>query len=234
MAFRREHAGPAARATAGTMTALTRERLEALPRRRLHGGRNLTKAVVDAVEIDGRAIVLKDIAPRPWLVRRLLGPWQLDREARAYGALAGVRGIPAFVARVDRQAIAIEYVPGRSLATHRPGQLGSKFFDRLDRLLETIHTRGVAHGDLHRHDVLADAGGEPYLVDFSTSLVASAGCGALTRLLFRQMCRADRRSAAKLRRRFLPGSGASVPDRSGLYRVGGWARRVLDRLRRPG
>ena len=213
-------------------TPLTRQRLASLPRRRLHEGRNVTKAVVDLVEIDGRAIVLKDIAPRPWPVRLLLGPWQLDHEGRAYRALAGVSGTPAFVARVDRQAIALEYVVGRSLASFRPGDLKAEFFDRLDRLLDDIHARGVAHGDLHRHDVLAGPGGEPYLVDFSTSVVASPGAGALSRFLFRQMCRADRRSAAKLRRRFLPGSDAPVPESSGLYRVGGWARRVVHLFRR--
>jgi len=232
MAFRREHAGSTARAHADATIVLARERLASLPRRRLHGGRNFTKAVVDLVEIDGRTIILKDIASRPWPVRLLLGPWQLDREGRAYRALAGVRGTPAFVARIDRQAIALEYVPGRSLASYRRGELKADFFDRLDRLLDDIHARGVAHGDLHRHDVLAGPGGEPYLVDFSTSMVAAHGAGALARFLFRQMCRADRRSAVKLRQRFLPGSRAPVPERSGLYRVGGWARRIADRFRR--
>ena len=63
-------------------------------------------------------------------------------------------------------------------------------------------------------------------------MVAPHGAGALARFLFRQMCRANRRSAAKLRQRFLPGSRAPVPERSGLYRVGGWARRIADRFRR--
>ncbi len=232
MAFRRERDGATVRATAMTRTPLTRDRLAGVPRRRLHVGRNLTKAVVDLVEIDGRPIVLKDVGPRPWPVRLLLGPWQLDREWRAYRALAGLRGTPALVARVDRQAIALEYVAGRSLASFRPGELKAEFFDGIERLLDDIHARGVAHGDLHRHDVLAGAGGEPHLVDFSTSLVASAGAGALRRYLFRQMCRADRRSAAKLRRRFLPGSGARVPERPALYRIGRWARQVFDWLRR--
>jgi predicted Ser/Thr protein kinase len=232
MAFRREDEAPPVAAPAGAGAPLARDRLASLPRHRLHGGRNFTKAIVDLVEIDGRAIVLKDIATRPWPVRSLLGPWQLDREGRAYGALAGLRGTPAFLARVDRQAMALEYVPGRSLAMHRPGELKAEFFDRLDRLLDDIHARGVAHGDLHRHDVLAGPGGEPYLVDFSTSMIAAPGAGVLSRFLFRQMCRADRRSAAKLRRRFLPGSGAVVPERSGLYRVGGWARRIVDLFRR--
>ena len=213
------------------MPPLTRDRLDRLPRRRLHGGRNVTKAVVDLVEIDGRPIVLKDFAPRPWPVRFLLGPWQLGREARAYETLQGLRGTPAFLGRVDRQAIALEYVPGRTLASLRPGDLPVPFFDRLDLLLDEIHARGVAHGDLHRHDVLAGPGGEPCIVDFSTSVTAGQGASAWTRFLFDQMRRADGRSVAKIRRRLLPGSGTAVPGRRGLYRAGAWAKRLLGRLR---
>lgn len=213
------------------MPPFTRDRLARLPRRRLAEGRNFTKAIVDLVEIEGRPVVLKDFASRPWPVRQIWGPWQLDREARAYGILAGLRGTPAFLGRVDRQAIVLEYVAGRTLASLRPGDLPGPFFDRLDRLLEVIHTRGVAHGDLHRHDVLAGPDGEPCIVDFSTSVLGGGGAGPWNRFLFDQMRLADRRSAAKMRRRMLPGSGAEVPDRRGLYRVGGWARRLLNRLR---
>src|ERR1041385_5028360 len=165
------------------MTPITRHALQSLPRRRLHDGRNLTKAVVDLVEIDGRRIVLKDLSPRPWPVRLLFGPWQLDREESAYRRLAGAPGVPAFLARGDRQAIALEYVDGRSLAGVRPGELGPGFFDRLDALVRSLHARGVAHGDLHRHDVLTGPGGEPFLVDFSTSIAVSPDAGRLSRLL---------------------------------------------------
>ncbi len=204
-----------------------------LARRRLHGGRNVTKAIVDVVTLEGRHVVVKDVASRPWPVRLLLGPWQLDREARAYEALAGVLGVPAFLGRIDRQAIALEYVPGPSLASLRAGDLPASFFDHLDAILAQVHARGVAHGDLHRHDVLRGPAGDPFLVDFSTAVVARQGAGALTRCLYRQMCRADWRSAAKLRHRLLPGSAVAVPRRRGLYRFGGWLKRLLRLGRRP-
>jgi tRNA A-37 threonylcarbamoyl transferase component Bud32 len=211
---------------------LTRALLHDLPRHTLHRGRNLTKARIDRVEVEGRPIVLKDLAARPWPVRVLFGPWQLDREARAYARLEGVAGVPRFLGRVDRQAIALEFVAGRPLAGFRPGELPAAFFDRLDGILEAIHAAGVAHGDLHRHDVLVGPGGEPCLVDFSTSLVMARGDDPLTAFLFRQMCRADRRSAAKLRLRFLPGSAAPVPARPALYRLGRRLKRLLDLARR--
>ena len=216
----------------GRTGALTRDVLRGRPRRRLHSGRNLTKAVVDVVDFDGRAIVVKDMAPRPWIVRRLLGPWQMDREARAYEALHGVEGVPVFLGRLDRQAIAIEFIPGSDLAAVRPGDLPGTFFDRLERLVASLHARGVAHGDLHRHDVLRAADGRPFIVDYSTSIVVRARSGAWTRFLFGHMSAADRRSIAKLRRRFLPGAAVAVPERSGPYRAGPWLRRVLGLGRR--
>jgi serine/threonine protein kinase len=213
-------------------TRVTRARLAGLRRRRLHAGRNVTKAIVDLVELDGRDIVIKDVAARPWPVRVWLGPWQLDREVRAYGRLVGVPGVPRFLGRVDRQAIAVEFVPGGDLASARRGTLPAVFFDLLDGLVGRLHERGVAHGDLHRHDVISGPAGQPYVVDFSTAVVTGPACGPLTRLLFRHMRDADRRSVAKLRHRFLPDLPGTVPERRGLYRLGSALKRALGRTRR--
>ena len=101
------------------MEILTRDRLASLPRRRLHGGRNWTKAVVEVVVTGGGPIVLKDLAARPWPVRLLLGPSQLDREARAYCLLRDLPGVPRFLGRVDRAAIALEYIAGPDLGSVR-------------------------------------------------------------------------------------------------------------------
>jgi len=214
---------------------ITRTRLAGRPRRRLHAGRNLTKAIVDLVDVDGRDVVLKDVGGRPWPVRAWLGPWQLDREARAYGRLEGVTGVPRFLGRVDRQAIAVEFVPGGDLSSMRRGTLPAIFFDRLEVLVDRLHERGVAHGDLHRHDVIAGPAGQPYVVDFSTAVVTGPGWGLLSRWLFRHMRNADRRSVAKLRHRYLAGRADAVPERRGLYRLGSVLRRALGRARRgPG
>jgi RIO-like serine/threonine protein kinase len=132
---------------------------------------------------------------------------------------------------VDRQAIVLEYVAGRDLAAARPGDLPESFFDRLDLLLRSVHAAGVAHGDLHHRDVLAGPGGQPYLVDFSTSISVGPTPDPLLRLLFRQMCRADLRSVAKLRHRLLPGSGPGVPPPPPLYRIGRWLKRLVDLVR---
>ena len=211
---------------------LTRDRLALLPRRRLHAGRNPSKAAVDLVTIEGREVVVKDLAGRPWPVRVLLGPWQLDRETRAYRRLAGSPGIPGWLARPDRLSIALTFVDGRTLADARPGEIPPSFFDELERRVAEMHRRGVAHGDLHHRDVLAGRDGAPYLVDFSTSLTIGPRAGAVRRFLFRQMCGADRRAVAKLRQRLLSEPGRALPPRPALYRAGRAVKRLIDLVRR--
>lgn len=211
---------------------IPRSRLKDLPRHRLHAGRNATKAIVDLIEIDGRSLVLKDLSERPWPVRTLLGPWQLDREARAYRRLKGTPGVPRFVGRVDRQALLMEYIAGRDLSRLRPGDLDEGFFDRLEKLLELIHAKGVAHGDLNRSDVVAGEDGRPYVLDFSTAVLSARPDRFPRSLIFAQACRIDRRSLAKLRLRFLPTSSGPVPHRGSLHRFGRMLKSLFDRTRR--
>ena len=206
---------------------LNRKRIAALPRRSLRPGRNATKAEVSVVDPGETPFVVKDTASRSWAVRTLLGPWQLNREERAYRILAGTPGIPRLIGRPDRQSLALEYIPGRSLDTLRPGEVDGAFFDRLDNLLGMMHARGIAHGDLHHRDILLDAQGNPFVVDFATSLEAGAGANPLRRMLFKQMVKADLRSAAKLRQRLAPGSARALPARPLLYRVGVRLRKTL-------
>jgi serine/threonine protein kinase len=205
---------------------LTRTALAALPRRRLHAGRNRTKAVIDLVAAGDPPFVVKDVAPRGFLVRALLGPWQLSREVRAYERLAGVAGIPRLLGVIDRQAIALEYVEGRPLRDLPRGALPAEFFDRLDALLRAMHARGVAHSDLHRGDVMVGPEGRPYLIDFSTAWVVADAAAPQGRI-FTQCRLADLRSAAKLRRRYGPPGGPTPPERPELYRRLGALRRLF-------
>lgn len=198
---------------------LNRRGIAALPRRSLRPARNGSKAEISLVDPGETPFIVKDTASRAWAVRTLLGPWQLNREERAYRTLAGTPGIPRLIGRPDRQSLALEYIPGRSLDTLRPGEVDDAFFDRLDELLERIHARGIAHGDLHHRDILLDATGNPFVVDFATSLEAG-GANPLRRVLFKQMMRADLRAAAKLRQRLAPGSARALPPRPFLYRIG--------------
>jgi hypothetical protein len=214
--------------TAPGEVRLTRQSLAA-HRRRLHEGRNRTKAVVDRADLPGGPLAIKDVASRPWWVRSFLGPWQLRREVHAYRRLAGLQGVPRFAAVIDARAIAIEFIEGRPLKDLPRHTLDPAFFERLELLVRALHDRGVAHGDLHHGDVLADTHGLPFVIDFSTAWTVGRGAWWPSRLIFGQMRRADLRSVAKLRRRYARGGAPPPPPRPWLYRVGRRVRALLPR-----
>lgn len=89
-------------------------------------------------------------------------------EEGIYRALAGIRGVPRWIGSVRPGGYAIEYIqadPLDHLASPPPG-----LFDRLARLFEQIHARGVAYCDANkRSNILVDADGSPFLVDYQIS-----------------------------------------------------------------
>ena len=206
---------------------LSRGLLERLPRKSLHAGRNVSKASIDIVEHEGRALVVKDVAHRPFWVRSILGPFQLRREARAYRRLEGLEGIPSLVQVIDRRALALERIEGGAIRDVPRGTVPAVFFDRLQALVTAIHGRGVAHGDLHHGDVLVAPGNRPYVIDFSTASFAGRHGSRSRRFFFDQARLNDLRAVAKLRRRWLGAAEADVPERPVLYRVGSSLRRLL-------
>jgi protein-S-isoprenylcysteine O-methyltransferase Ste14/tRNA A-37 threonylcarbamoyl transferase component Bud32 len=195
----------------------------------LSAGRNFTKARVVAVEWQGRPAVLKTIRHQPAWLRLALGRRLLDREERTYRRLAGVAGVPPLLARPDADSLVCVRVPGRSLAEHDRGSLPASLFAELGRVLERAHATGVAHGDLHRRDVIVDESGSPWVVDWATSLSRQGG-GALRLALFRRWVQADRRALEKLRRRYAAGGGQGESELAPEWAPHRW----LWRLRQAG
>ena len=92
-----------------------------------------------------------------------------DHEEAIYATLAGLTGVPRWVARVSPTCYAIEYVqavPLDHLESPPPG-----FFDRLREVFYAVHARGVAYGDANKKsNILVTPEGQPVLVDFQISL----------------------------------------------------------------
>jgi hypothetical protein len=184
----------------------------------LHAGRNVTKAEVSLLELDGGRFAVKDYRGRPAWVRSTVARWSLRREERAYRALAGLPGVPDLAGRPDPLVLVTAFVDGRSLAAwDRRAPLPEGFFRRLKDLLAAVHARGVVQGDLHHRDVIVSAAGEPWLVDFSTSLVGGPRGWPGRRRIWRLLARLDRRAVLKLQERYQPGT-LSAEERSELER----------------
>ncbi len=135
----------------------------------------------------------------------------LARERRALTALAGVVGVPQLVddfelvqapsldgsvPRAD-EVVVRSYAAGEPL--HRCESLPLDFFERLEDLVRVLHSRGVAHNDLHKEqNIVVGIDGRPQVIDFQLASVHSSGAAALSvRALD------DLRHVAKHRRRYL-------------------------------
>jgi len=146
---------------------------------------------------EGQQMVMKDYAPRSWLVRNTVGRCVTALESRTWRALAGHPNVPRFVARVDALSLLVEYRPGRKLSGRRVVPAG--FLAELECAVNELHRRGVVHLDLSHHsNVLVDAAGHPVLIDFGAAL-AFRPSGWLARWLVPWLARVDRRALAKWR-----------------------------------
>jgi hypothetical protein len=154
------------------------------------------KARLFGASDEDRAVVCKDFS-RP--MRRPLARYPrkllLRNEVRALRRLEGLPGVPPLLAAWPTGFV-MGRVPGTRLSDLERGAVPTEVFDALDRLVATIHARGVIIGDLHRRNILVDDSLDVHLVDFEMALVADEGLGRLAR---RQLLAMDRLAAARQR-----------------------------------
>jgi serine/threonine protein kinase len=170
----------------------------------IRGG--LGKADVLSVDAGAGPMIVKDFAGGPWWLR-WLGALQIAREARAYGRLAGVPGVPRFIGRIDRLALAIERIEGDRLAFVQLSPVeGTRYVAKLRTVLDAIHARGVVHNDLRgRENVIRAKDGSLAVIDFAAALHLTPG-GLLHRLLFRRLATTDEAAFLKWKGMLAPGS----------------------------
>ena len=165
-------------------------------------GSFLGKPDVSRVEAGGQVLMVKDVKGKPALFRWTIGLWLIDKEWKIYSRLAGIRGIPKPVQRLDRFAFATEFVSGRPVP--RGESLPASFYDRLGKILREIHSRGVVHLDLrHKGNILLSETQEPILIDFNSSF-AFGEKGLLRRVLFPVLQWIDTGGFLKLKERASP------------------------------
>lgn len=128
-------------------------------------------AQVYRVEAAGRSWVVKDFSKRSFWVRVTIGRLLLRRELKALKRLRGIDGVPQNPFLVDRNALAAEFIPGVTLGQVPGEQMNESFFLDLERLLRTVHQRGIVHLDTRgTGNMLRRPDGRPALIDFQASL----------------------------------------------------------------
>ena len=164
-----------------------------------------TRPDLRVVKLDERLLIVKDFRRSDRVFRDLVGPILIRRELGALRKLDGIAGIPRLVGRIDRHALAMEHIPGRSLDLVEPGTLNAGFYEALRRVLDAMHARGVAHCDLRsRGNVMLGEDGRPYVVDFAACVFKGRGFNPLIRWVFEQFVLADCNAVLLVKQRMSP------------------------------
>jgi serine/threonine protein kinase len=160
------------------------------------------KPDLNQTEVEGRSLMVKDVRRKNFFLRWTLGLWLIHKEWKIYSRLAGIKGIPRPIERIDRFAFAMEFVSGKPIQREEP--LPPSFFHELERVLGEVHERGVVHMDLrHKGNILISEKGEPFLIDFNSSF-AFKEKGFRRRYLFPILRWVDYGGLLKLKKRIAP------------------------------
>jgi hypothetical protein len=156
----------------------------------------------------------KDYGRAP-LLSRIYGRICLHWEEVALKRLRGIDGVPEFLGRPTRNSIRMTRVPGIPIDKIKAGEVSELFIQRLKDLIHQIHSRGVAHGDLHMRNILAYED-RAYIIDFSTAYTLGR-VPFLDRGFFRIFRLLDLQRVHKTEKRFF-GRG-TPPEMFYIYRL---------------
>lgn len=165
------------------------------------GGRYKPEIRVQA--IDDTPMLVKDYRPCGVLFRLLFGRWLVTREFEAYCAARGIPGVSSHVQRLDPYALAIEYVSAQPYARLHGRPLSESFWTDLTRIVDSLHARHIAHGDLKtQENILVTDDGSVRLIDFSSAAYSRVDLVHL--ICYPHLREDDRRSIVKAKLQVAP------------------------------
>jgi len=151
----------------------------------------------------GQRFIVKDFGSRGFWERNLIGRIVIGREARAYGALTGIDGLPARFKRLTPFSIAIEYLEGRDLGGVERHEIGPGVIRQFERIIDEFHERGWVHLDLQRRSNILLVNERVFVVDLASAF-HPGGVPLIGRVLVRFLGFADRLSLIKIKSIFAP------------------------------
>lgn len=138
----------------------------------LHKGR-FANAVVYRYHDEQLDLVIKDFQHSPWLVRKTFARMFVNQELKALQKLQGIPGVSGEHYRLSKVGLAYTHINGTPLRTlsKQKQQLPVEFFKDLERMVSSMHRRGLVHLDLRNMgNILCGDDGKPYFIDFQSAI----------------------------------------------------------------
>lgn len=209
------------------------EHIDALTAQVLRPG-EVSRPDVRLIVLGERRYVLKDYARNSTWFKRAMGAYLVVREMSALTRAQGIDGVPTLGPSAGPFAVVTEYLDTQSVLEAPAEMMTEGFFERLRGAVESLHTRGVAHGDLKNlSNILVSADGQPFLVDFTSAF--TTGSNPIAALIFPLLCEDDLKAILKLKQRRAPqllseADEQTLVHRSRAERFFRWARQYVRRL----
>lgn len=212
-----------AREQASQFENVTREEIDHLVAE-VYPSVSLGKPDLKLIQKDGHRAIVKDYRRTPFFFRHTIGAWLIGREYEFHRKLDGINGVPRIYRKLDRYANIFEYVDARPIERGDHHIIGDRFFEKLKKRIELIHTRGVAHLDLsHKGNILVSRDREPVIIDFNSSFYV--GNGFIGRkVLLPLLKKIDYYGILKLKKRLFP--DALTPDEESYLKRFGLIRKL--------
>ena len=202
----------------------------------INRGRNLSKADIYDCEYGGRRAILKDYGGRCLFIRSTVGRWFAKREYMIYQELQETPGVPRSFIMPDPCSFLLEYVDGKTLPDTKPELITPPLFQSLKNIIQDIHGRGIACGDIHHRDILITPDGRPCLIDFVTGWRKGGKWNLVRNFVFRWLCSLDWLAYYRIREKYtgIRPSEDEKKEFSGiifLYYPGRLLKRIFNLLR---
>jgi len=184
----------------------------------IHAGNSPAQPDVYRATCEGRDVLVKTYRTKPLFVRLLFGRRNLRHENDVLSLLQDLPHVPRLYDMPDRDTLLMEFVAGHGYVPDgRDSDVTAlppvAFFEELKGLLQTIHQRGISHGDMRRRNVLWADDGRPVLIDFGLSLSCNGRLSFLRRAVFKLCRRADLFAVVKMQESCCPGSLTAEEER---------------------
>jgi len=130
--------------------------------------------------------LVKDCSVCNPLIRNTVGRFLFYRETRALRRLSNIKNIPGPIITPSSYKLIYPYIPGRTLreSIRNHDQINDEYFEKLEKLVITMHQCGVAHLDIrNRRNILITPQNEPIIIDFQSAIFTNYLPKKIRRLL---------------------------------------------------